>query len=263
MNRELKFYTILLIVICSFAYTISIMMTNFSILTFGTPVFMLIYSVAGYSPSIAAIFTIKKYYRRTNDLKLFIKSIINIKQKPLMYLYTISAPIVLWITAYVVFRIQVGNLLLLQKQVYSFIWLIPAMIIGGGLEEVGWRGYLLPKLSEKFSPTISTLIVGIVWSIWHLPMWLITGSPQQNLEFFPFALSCIATSFVMTPLYYKTRSIWLCILLHAIDNACFYVFSVAIDSNYITSIFTLIISVLLFYIFMNIFECNKNHTQNE
>lgn len=256
MKEELKFYSILFVVICIISYSISIFVTQSSILSFGTPIFMLIYGVAGYSPSIAAFFTIKRY-RSKNELRLFLRSILNMKQSVLMYLYTICIPIILWLTAYIVYRILGEDLLVFRKPIYSLIWLVPLMIIGGGLEEIGWRGYLLPKLLEKFSPAISTLIVGIVWGIWHLPMWFVVGTPQQNLQFIPFTLGCIATSFIMTPLYCKTRSIWLCILAHAVNNAYFYVFTVAMDSNYITASSTLVMSIALFYISMNIFQLKQ------
>ncbi|MGX4600001.1 CPBP family intramembrane glutamic endopeptidase [Faecalimicrobium sp. JNUCC 81] len=249
MNKELKFYTISLITISMIFYTISIITTQFNILTFGTPIFMIIYGIAGYSPSIAAFITFKRYYNKTNEFKLFLKSIINIKQKPIMYLYTIFAPIILWASAYIAFKTQGNNLLMLRYPLSLIIFIVPFAIIGGGLEEIGWRGFLLPRLLERFSPTIATLVLGFVWSIWHIPMWFVVGSHQQKLMFIPFAISCIATSFIMTPLFYKTKSIWLCILLHAIDNACFYVFYVSVDSNLITSIFTLITAIIIFYIF--------------
>ncbi|WP_042274332.1 CPBP family intramembrane glutamic endopeptidase [[Clostridium] dakarense] len=249
MNKELKFYTALLIAISITFYTISIITTQLNILTFGTPIFMIIYGIAGYSPSIAAIITVKRYNRKTNEFKLFLKSIINIKQKPTMYLYTIFTPIILWVAAYISFKTQGRDLDMLRYPLSLIIFITPFAIIGGGLEEIGWRGFLLPKLLEKFSLIKATLIVGCVWSIWHIPMWFVVGSHQQKLIFLPFAISCIATSFIMTPLFYKTRSIWLCILLHAIDNACSYVFYASVDANLITSIFTLIVAILLFYIF--------------
>lgn len=254
MDRELKFYSISLIIISMLSYIVSIAVSQLGILNFGDPIFMLIYGIAGYSPSIAALITMKKYYSKSYKFKLFIKSIINIKQKPFMYLYTFLTPIILWISAYIIFKVMGGSLMLLKKPIYSIILLIPAMIIGGGLEEIGWRGYLLPKLLEKNSPIKSTLIVGCIWSMWHFPMWFVLGSNQQSLEFVPFAISCISTSFIMTPLLLKTGSIWLCIVLHAIDNACSYVFFVSIDSNYIIGIGILIASIILFYIFMYIFN---------
>lgn len=249
MDKELKSYTSLLIIISMIFYTISIITTQLNILTFGAPIFMIIYGIAGYSPSIAALITVKRYHSKTNEFKLFLKSIVNIKQKPIMYLYTICTPIILWIAAYISFKIQGINLSMLRYPLSLIIFIIPFTIIGGGLEEIGWRGYLLPKLLENFSPTIATLIVGCVWSIWHIPMWFVVGSNQQKLIFLSFAISCIATSLIMTPLFYKTRSIWLCILLHAIDNACSYVFYASVDANLITSTFTLTIAIVLFYIF--------------
>ncbi len=260
MDKELKFYSILLVMISTIFYTISILVSQFDILKFGTPIFMMIYGVAGYSPSIAALITIKRYRSKRNEFKLFLKSIINKNQDLFMYVYVLYTPAILWVTSYVAYRFQGGNLPLLQSPPYLIILLIPITIIGGGLEEIGWRGFLLPKLLERFSPIISTLIVGCVWSIWHIPMWFVVGSNQQSIQFIPFALSCIATSFIMTPLFFKTRSIWLCILLHSIDNACSYLFYVSVDANYIISISTLISSIILFYIFMYVLDWKQKYS---
>lgn len=249
MDKELKFYSISLVTISVIFFAISIVTTQFNILTFGTPIFMLIYGIAGYSPSIAAILTMKRYHSKGNEFKRFLKSIINIKQKPSMYLYTFCTTVILWIAAYIAYKFQGGNSPMLRYPASLIIFTTPIAIIGGGLEEIGWRGYLLPKLLDKFSPTIATLVVGCVWSIWHSPMWFVVGSHQQKLMFIPFAISCIATSFIMTPLFYKTRSIWLCILLHAIDNACSYIFWVSVDANLTIAIFPLIIAIIIFYIF--------------
>lgn len=256
MDKELKFYSISLVTISMIFYTISIILTQFNVLTFGTPIFMIIYGIAGYSPSISALITMKKYNKKRNS-KLFLKSIINIKQNPRIYLYTFLTPITLYIGSYISFKTQGGNLPILRYPLSLIIFIIPITIIGGGLEEIGWRGYLLPKLLEKYSSMVATLIVGCIWSIWHFPMWFVLGSHQQDLMFIPFAISCISTSFIMTPLFCKTRSIWLCILLHSIDNACSYLFSVSVDSSLSTSIFTLIIAIILFYIFQEDNTLNK------
>ena len=46
------------------------------------------------------------------------------------------------------------------------------LLIQGGNEEVGWRGFMQPELQKKFSPLVAALIVSVFWSLWHLPLFL-------------------------------------------------------------------------------------------
>jgi membrane protease YdiL (CAAX protease family) len=75
--------------------------------------------------------------------------------------------------------------------------------IGGGFEEPGWRGFALPRLQLRHSPVRATLILGLVWGIWHIPLY--------GLGF----VGPIAFVFFYTWLYNRTGSVLLCILLHA------------------------------------------------
>src|SRR5215216_1660767 len=49
------------------------------------------------------------------------------------------------------------------------------------IEELGWRGYVLDRLQAKQTALISSLILGVIWSLWHLPMFFIKGSYQAGL----------------------------------------------------------------------------------
>jgi membrane protease YdiL (CAAX protease family) len=44
------------------------------------------------------------------------------------------------------------------------------------IEETGWRGYALPRLLAQYNPQISSIILGVVWATWHVPLFLITGT---------------------------------------------------------------------------------------
>jgi membrane protease YdiL (CAAX protease family) len=87
-------------------------------------------------------------------------------------------------------------------------------------EEFGWRGYALPRLQEGRTALTATLILGVIWALWHLPaffykdtymaMGLITGLPLL-------LLSILAASVVFTWLYNSTRgSLLMVILFHAL-----------------------------------------------
>jgi membrane protease YdiL (CAAX protease family) len=46
------------------------------------------------------------------------------------------------------------------------------LLIQGGNEEIGWRGFMQPELQKRFSPLVAALIVSVFWSLWHLPLFL-------------------------------------------------------------------------------------------
>lgn len=107
----------------------------------------------------------------------------------------------------------------LGKPWYMILLMFPFMIIGGGLEELGWRGFLQPALEQKLPFFAASLLTGMIWSIWHLPLWLLQNSNQSSMNFFSFLCWCITVSFVLAVLYRLTGSIIVCVCFHAWFNA--------------------------------------------
>jgi len=95
---------------------------------------------------------------------------------------------------------------------------IPVMIFGGGLEEIGWRGFLQPALEEKLPFLVATAILGILWAVWHVPLWFIQNSNQSSMNFTSFLCHCVVLAFVLALLYKLTKSVFACVLLHAWTN---------------------------------------------
>ncbi|MBE9045313.1 CPBP family intramembrane metalloprotease [Pleurocapsales cyanobacterium LEGE 10410] len=103
--------------------------------------------------------------------------------------------------------------------------LIFVAFLGGGQEEFGWRGFALPHLQRRYSPVISTLILGIFWSFWHLPIVMVNPEFQHGLaiaDFLPVIFitfyQVIGYAFCLTWLFNRTQSVLLTILLHASFN---------------------------------------------
>jgi uncharacterized protein len=86
-------------------------------------------------------------------------------------------------------------------------------------EELGWRGFALPRLQARRSALTASLIVGAVWGTYHFPLFLL-GSPVRPFALFlPFALSCVIMSVFYTWMYNGTGgSLLLAVLLHAATN---------------------------------------------
>ena len=89
---------------------------------------------------------------------------------------------------------------------------------GGGNEELGWRGVLQPALEKKFSFPIATVITGLIWVAWHLPLWLIPGTGQSQLSLPFYTLFCIMASFCLAVLYKQTVSVFACMVFYGCIN---------------------------------------------
>ena len=97
--------------------------------------------------------------------------------------------------------------------------LFPFMILGGGLEELGWRGVAQPEMERGINRPAAAVLVGLIWSLWHLPLFYLPGVGKFGTSFFPFALEIVGTALILAWLYGQTQSILLCILFHAGLNA--------------------------------------------
>ncbi|KAB1193513.1 CPBP family intramembrane metalloprotease [Haloferax sp. MBLA0076] len=97
-------------------------------------------------------------------------------------------------------------------------------LVGGGNEEPGWRGFALPRLQERYSPIQATLVLGVVWAFWHLPL-LATGpsaisGTESLLAELPLIvariLNIVGVAFLLTWVYNGTgESVLVALLAHA------------------------------------------------
>ncbi|MDF2506071.1 type II CAAX endopeptidase family protein [Clostridium sp.] len=104
---------------------------------------------------------------------------------------------------------------------YILFYLMLMLFIGGPLgEEFGWRGFLLPRLQKKLNPLYTSIIIGVIWSCWHLPLFFIHGTSQYGVPFPLFLFQLICFSVIITWIHNKTDdSLIFPILFHtAIDT---------------------------------------------
>lgn len=86
-------------------------------------------------------------------------------------------------------------------------------------EEAGWRGFALPRLQSKYNALVSSLILGVIWCCWHLPLFFLPGSSQQGIPFPIYLVLVIAVAIYMTWLYNNTRgSLVITVLAHFAFN---------------------------------------------
>ena len=87
-------------------------------------------------------------------------------------------------------------------------------------EEIGWRGYALPRLGAKYGNGIGSAILGVLWALWHLPVFfMLPGNGNYGQSFPLFLLGTTALSIAMGWLFVHTKgSVLLAMLMHAAVN---------------------------------------------
>ena len=115
---------------------------------------------------------------------------------------------------------------LLQNGLFAVL-LAPAINMFPALgEEVGWRGYMMPRLKERFGLLNGRLLGGVVWGVWHWPLMLLVGYEYGTnylgaplLGLVVWCVVCFALNTLLDILYEKTESIWVPAIAHGAFNA--------------------------------------------
>ncbi|NNE89145.1 MAG: CPBP family intramembrane metalloprotease [Silicimonas sp.] len=132
-----------------------------------------------------------------------IKSGFDIRMKPLILGTAFVLPVALaWLTVALVSILGIdelpGSMVPSDLGYPAIVWLVPAflsmMIFGGGQEEFGWRGYAQRPMREQLGFLWGSLLLGAIWGLWHLPLWIIPGDPHIYIPFLVFVIFTMAFS---------------------------------------------------------------------
>lgn len=185
------------------------MTERFGQLTGQHPLFYL----AVYSPAIAALLLVVNS-GGARAIQAFLSRLLLWRCRPGWYVFmAFGIPLI-----YVAGSALKGNILDGPSPFQSFQMFLVAffyMAIKGPVEELGWRGLALPLLQRKLAPIWAGLVLGAIWGGWHLPAFLMSGTPQGSWSFLPFFVGAIAVSIIMTQLFNASRgSILLSSIFH-------------------------------------------------
>jgi membrane protease YdiL (CAAX protease family) len=118
----------------------------------------------------------------------------------------------------VVLSILLGAPAQVEFSPVSLLTMVVFVLVVG--EEIGWRGYALPKLLQNHSAVTASLILGVLWGGWHLPTFFIAGSPQASIPFLAFLLFTTGASVLFTWLHLHTQgSLLIATLFHGAINS--------------------------------------------
>lgn len=102
----------------------------------------------------------------------------------------------------------------------TFILFFLKAILVGGIEEIGWRYTFQQEMERRHPYPAATIITFLGWSIWHILYFCVDGSIYyfSTTEIIFFLIGLLTNCFVLSAVYNKTKSLWLCVMTHALIN---------------------------------------------
>ena len=178
--------------------------------------------VAGLSGPLAASLGVTLLLEGKRGPARLVERVLMWKFSPVWYLVSVFLPALLMLGAAGIYHLISRDAIELPRLTFSVIVLLFAyMIVRGGPanEELGWRGFLLPRLLQAHSPFWASLILFPIWMTWHVPLWFLTGLPHPYWPFHYFALLVAPLTFLFTWLHLRAKgSVLVAILFHASIN---------------------------------------------
>lgn len=150
-----------------------------------------------------------------------------------------------------------GAALLTSERVRPFLsapstivpFLLGVFIYGPIPEELGWRGYALDRLQARWNALASSLILGAIWSLWHLPLFFIKDTLFYNQGawsawFWLFVVLVIPTAVIYTWIFNNTRrSTLAAILFHFMANLAYVLANLTVRTNLYSALLWIIVAI--------------------
>jgi membrane protease YdiL (CAAX protease family) len=162
------------------------------------------------------------------SIRGWLRGIFKFRVPARFYVAAVGFPVVLAIAASAGFALAGESLDfgLAGERAAAFLpLLVFCLLLNGGPEEPGWRGFALPRLQERLSPVGATFVLGGLWGLWHLPLLRVEANAGHELATVPLIAMLlwtlgrfVAYSFTYTYAWNRTGSVVVCMILHAAYN---------------------------------------------
>jgi len=161
-----------------------------------------LYILAVYSPGLAGVFLVWLHYGR-EGLGSFFKRMTLWRAPVKWWLFLIlGIPAVVYLGAAI--KGSIGDPLPFSPW-YQVLPALALALFLGPIEEFGWRGVALPILQRRFAPFWAGLILGIICAAWHIPAFLLSGSPLSDWSFVPYFGGVVAIYVILTPFFNASK----------------------------------------------------------
>jgi membrane protease YdiL (CAAX protease family) len=155
------------------------------------------------------------------DARTWVGNLLDVRSPLRVWAAAILVPVVLYALAiglFVLFGGEFDRASVLPAAAIPAV--VVATFIRGGLEEPGWRGVALPVLQRRLGAFRASLVIGALWAVWHVPLFLMPGSSQAGTPFALYAAVVVGISVITTWLYNAAGGrVLVPVVFHTLSNA--------------------------------------------
>lgn len=184
------------------------------------PVAALLFIPGVIMPALVAVALTAWREGRSGVLSL-LKRITEWRRDAWWYAFAIGYMAVIKLAAAALYRLTTGTWPSFSKVPWLFmaVAIVFSTPVQAG-EEIGWRAFALPRMTQRFGLPGASVILGVIWASWHLPFLFIPGADNFGQSFWMYLMAVTAISVAMAWLYWRTnQSLLLVMVMHAsIDN---------------------------------------------
>lgn len=255
LQKSIKRYPVVTFFVLTYIFSWGLIIPAYTI--FRSSLFLAWVGLFG--PAIAGL-VMTVYCDGKEGIKRLIKGMTKWRSNWGAYLFVFGVPFVL-VAGTIFLHDGLGPLITwvgtLKKILPLSIGMAVLMLILVAGEEIGWRGFALPRLQERYGSNIASTLIGFLWGVWHIPLAL---DPTNVLNRGPFLISVvifivstICFSFLYTWLWnYSGRSLLLICLFHSLYNTVNHIYSgiypYIIDQHWI---YVIVMLILIFGLFLS------------
>lgn len=176
--------------------------------------------VGGFGPMVGAV-AVRRL--RGEPVKAWLRDLLRVRVAPRWYLLAVAIPLAFSVVhaAYLAAAGATLSPSLVAERLPGYLGsLVFVFFLGGGQEEFGWRGFMLPRLQAAHGAAAASLAIGVAWALWHLPLFALPGAIYADRPFTSYVAVPLVLAFVYTWLYNRAdRALPVVMLLHAGTNS--------------------------------------------
>lgn len=200
-------------------------------------------------PNIAAFLVIAFVLKQKGGVKQLLKGWLKFKVPAFWYLVAFS-PVVFAVISMFIYKLLYG-VNPVSEIVFDPISMLALIIIstvtGATGEELGWRGFALPRLQVRMNALNASMVLGVIWTLWHLPLWF-AGLGYENIPFGAYVILVMSYTVLITWACNNSRgSMVIVTIFHLMMNVAMNILE--IKAYFVYAILVLAITVVVVFLY--------------
>ncbi|MFP4067847.1 MAG: CPBP family intramembrane glutamic endopeptidase [Spirochaetaceae bacterium] len=201
-------------------------------------------SLGAFAPAVGAVIVVR---RRGNSVRRWFQRRFRFRANVRWYLLTFGLPVAILALASVIYVAIGGDPTSDMPTLFALPFIfVYATLVGGGQEEIGWRGVAQPLIGRRYGMFVSGAVVGVFWVLWHVPLIMSSIILFESINPVVFGFQTVGVSVLIAWLYERSgENLLMAMLFHGWRNATEAFYTPDVLARSITAVVIWLVVLLL------------------